>query len=226
MRTDDTRDCEWCGGAYSRHPSFGLVQWAKSRFCSRQCRGESIKGIKTGPKLEIRIGVNLPCKQCGKMFYVAPWEINAKRRFCSQSCSYKGRVLKGAFEKGHPDLVPKEARGHSTETRRKISETQRNNPRRGADSHNWKGGTYKTERQAAMGRWEYQEWRRSVFERDNFTCQSCQERGGALQADHVKPWSRFPDLRYDVSNGRTMCVECHRLTPTWGAKVHREVRHG
>lgn len=226
MGATATKNCEWCGERYDRHRSFGKEQWAVSRFCSRQCRGASIKGISTGPRP--KSGTDIPCGVCGKLFYVFPYRQAASNqgRFCSQACSYEGRVLKGTFKKGHPDLVPKEARGHSEETKRKISKAQRINPRRGSDSPNWKGGTYKTERQAAMGRWEYQEWRWSVFKRDNFTCQSCHERGGALQADHIKPWSRFPGLRYNVSNGRTLCVGCHRLTSTWGAKVHREVCHG
>ena len=37
-----TKNCEWCGESYDRHRSFGKEQWAVSRFCSRQCRGEKI----------------------------------------------------------------------------------------------------------------------------------------------------------------------------------------
>jgi hypothetical protein len=64
------------------------------------------------------------------------------------------------------------------------------------------------------------QWRRMVFERDDFTCQLCFVRGGKLNADHIKPFSQFPELRYELTNGRTLCVECHRKTPTYstGAK--------
>lgn len=65
------------------------------------------------------------------------------------------------------------------------------------------------------------EWRRLVFERDDYTCQKCGQHGGRLEADHIKPYSRFPRLRYVLSNGRTLCVPCHRKTPTYGSKARR-----
>ena len=52
----------------------------------------------------------------------------------------------------------------------------------------------------------------AVFEKDAFTCQMCFKIGGTLQADHIKPWAFFPELRYDLSNGRTLCVPCHKTT--------------
>ena len=88
----------------------------------------------------------------------------------------------------------------------------------GANNPNWKGGVSKknkTERQLAMEKIEYKLWRRSVFERDNFTCQFCGERGSRLNADHIKPWILFPELRYAIDNGRTLCEECHRGTKTY-----------
>ena len=59
-------------------------------------------------------------------------------------------------------------------------------------------------------------WRFAVYKRDKFTCQHCQAVGKYLNADHIKPWSQYPDLRFDLSNGRTLCVDCHRKTPTFG----------
>ena len=64
---------------------------------------------------------------------------------------------------------------------------------------------------AAMDR-----WRKAVFERDNWTCQACNVRGGTLNADHIKPFYLFPELRFSLDNGRTLCVACHRKTATWG----------
>lgn len=63
---------------------------------------------------------------------------------------------------------------------------------------------------------EYAKWRAAVYERDNYTCVKCGSRGGKLNADHIEPLAKYPDKIYDLSNGRTLCVECHRKTDTYG----------
>jgi hypothetical protein len=87
----------------------------------------------------------------------------------------------------------------------------------GANNPKWKGGVsklHKTARNLAMETIEYKLWRRSVFIRDDFTCKRCGERGGRLEADHIKPWSLFPELRYAIDNGRTLCQSCHHKVDT------------
>lgn len=77
---------------------------------------------------------------------------------------------------------------------------------------------------------EYKLWRTSVFERDRYTCVFCGEKGAwnkvlskkiILNADHIKPFSLFPELRFAIDNGRTLCVECHKKTDTYGSKVQK-----
>jgi hypothetical protein len=55
---------------------------------------------------------------------------------------------------------------------------------------------------------EYAEWRRSVFERDNWRCQECGSTR-KLNAHHIKRWVSHPELRFDVNNGVTLCFDCH-----------------
>lgn len=85
---------------------------------------------------------------------------------------------------------------------------------------------------------EYKQWRTTVFERDNYTCVVCGVRNGngkkiILNADHVTAFSVLmkkhsinsvqkalicADL-WDISNGRTLCVECHKVTPNFASKA-------
>lgn len=68
---------------------------------------------------------------------------------------------------------------------------------------------------------KYRSWRKLVYERDDYTCVLCGRKGGALNADHIKPWCDYPELRFAIDNGRTLCIECHRQTDTYGIKYSR-----
>ncbi len=60
---------------------------------------------------------------------------------------------------------------------------------------------------------KYKEWRLAVYRRDNFTCQmpGCIAKGfkAKIQAHHIKRWVDFPELRFQISNGVTLCKRCH-----------------
>ena len=68
-------------------------------------------------------------------------------------------------------------------------------------------------------------WREAVFKRDNYTCQGCGEKGVYLNADHIKPFAYFPELRFELSNGRTLCVPCHKKTDTFAHKARKLYEH-
>lgn len=95
----------------------------------------------------------------------------------------------------------------SEEGRRFVS--NRNSSRRGPLAFNWKGG--KEEENIRLRRSpEAMKWRQQVFERDGFLCQLCKQNGKRLNAHHDKPWSLFPEARYELSNGITVCKDCHK----------------
>ena len=93
---------------------------------------------------------------------------------------------------------------HTESTKKKISESHK-----GENNPSWKGGISSINGLIKSSR-IYENWRRSVFERDKFTCQECSKIGGGLEAHHIKPFAEFIELRFDVDNGRTLCEECHK----------------
>lgn len=150
---------------------------------------------------------NCSCFRCGGKVWNKgkSWSDEMKIKL---SKSHKGQK---AWNAGKKNI-------YSEETLEKMSLAKR-----GRTPANWKGGT-KTERRLAMERYEYKQWRKEVFERDNYTCQECSKKGGNLQADHIKRWSKFPKLRYSVENGRTLCVSCHYKI-TFGKNMPENIKN-
>lgn len=102
---------------------------------------------------------------------------------------------------------------HSVETRRLMSQKARSGP----DSEWWQGGKTEESKRLRQSS-EFRLWREAVYRRDNYTCQICGQRGGRLNPDHIKRFSDYPELRFDVSNGRTLCEPCHKQTPNYGRR--------
>lgn len=125
---------------------------------------------------------------------------------------------KGHYKRDNRYLVERNP-GATKEARKKISKAKTGVPvpkLQGSNHPRWNGGADKSIWKTK----EYQAWRKSVMRRDNYTCVNCGDsRGGNLEADHIKPRYLYPELTFDLDNGRTLCKPCHRATPTWGAKV-------
>lgn len=54
----------------------------------------------------------------------------------------------------------------------------------------------------------YRVWRSAVLKRDSYTCQQCNSPG--VQAHHIKRFKTHKKLRFEVSNGVTLCFSCHQ----------------
>jgi len=73
----------------------------------------------------------------------------------------------------------------------------------------WEGKERKGCRDKKNGETLYKNWRFSVFERDSYTCKNCGKTTIELHAHHIKSWAGYPEFRYDVNNGITLCIFCH-----------------
>lgn len=180
------KECEFCKGQFQAYNKNRI-------FCSKKCSGAS----RTEEK---RIRNQRYCKFCKSPISGHQERICIKcRHICT--CIICGKKFKN----------PNKAKTCSKFCRAKHYHNFQN----GEKSHLWKGG--KTTRVMIIRTsYQYKFWRTAVFERDDYTCQHCGQRGGKLNADHIKPFSQFPELVFDVNNGRTLCLDCHRKTPTWG----------
>lgn len=98
---------------------------------------------------------------------------------------------------------------------------------RGSAHYKWKGGPGEDGGKIRRSR-KYHNWRRKVQLRDNFKCVLCgyQSRGingkADIHVDHIKPFALFPQLRFDVGNGRVLCVPCHRAYG-WAGRSNEQI---
>lgn len=174
--------------------------------------------------------ISLSCQTCQINFvpnYYQRYNIKIRNSgiYCTKKCFLKRTISQETLEKQSRSHIGKTP---SMDQRRKQSLALKG--RRKTEDHIEKVRLAKLAFHDRVGRKidlrkllrhrkEYKDWRSAVYFRDNYTCQHCGERGAELNADHIKPWSLFPDLRFDLDNGRTLCVPCHKKTDTYGVKV-------
>ena len=108
----------------------------------------------------------------------------------------------------------------SIKVRKKISKAKKGKKRwwssptefkkgsKGSKCLAWKGGI-SIENQLARGSLEMKNWRKKVFGRDNYTCRKTGIRGGRLCSHHIKNFSKYPELRYELENGITLSEKVH-----------------
>ena len=154
-----------------------------------------------GPRADVM------CEQCKTIFQKHPCKFKkVSRHFCSRRCY--GNSLIGTKQ--------------SLRTRKNRSLALS-----GEKGPNWNGGHSRNYRRGYKSE-QYKHWRTEVFRRDKFKCRGCKT-GGYLTAHHIKSFAKFPKLRYEVSNGLTLCEDCHADRDNYFKRTHPHrggKRHG
>jgi len=161
---------------------------------------DKIRLVKTGVKYPNRkryakglTPIQKTCLFCKKEFITNCFM--PRKKYCSMSCRAKA----------NPRTFNKLARERQIESARK---------QRGENHPNWKGGRSKSYKTGYYST-EYKEWRIKVFERDGYKCQSCGITGTYITAHHIKSFAHYPELRFELGNGVTLCEPCHSLTDNY-----------
>lgn len=206
------KECEYCGNPFrTRH---------KSIYCSRSC---SVKGSR-GAKL-----INLECRNCGDIFRRKEHDIKGSKvgNFCNRSCwdkfnsSSKGKDHHRYSSKDVTCFYCGEA------FVRETNQVKRNENQFCSSgcymNHIHNPSLTDEERRDNRDYPEYREWRRSVYERDGYTCRKCYKVGSRIEAHHVFNFHSHPELRTEVGNGITFCVDCHKdFHKTYGNRYNNK----
>jgi predicted restriction endonuclease len=151
-----------------------------------------------------------------------------------RSKEWADKISAGRQGKHYPKLKEaKTGHKHSEETKKKIGYKSAHrskeviakisNSLKGEKNPRWRGGVTSANQKIRDSE-ESKLWRKAVWARDNYTCIWCGRKRSKtviIQADHIKPFAYFPELRFAIDNGRTLCKECHRTTDTFGSKCKK-----
>ena len=191
------RNCNYCGKYYE----------GKGRYyCSKSCFEIDEKEKYDRKKIKKQ------CLICQKDFRVIFSRRNTAK-YCSKKChslSKQGKKppnLEQLLELNR--LRSQERKGKTLEElygEIKAKEILRKMS--GENSGSWKDGITPKNKQIWRSE-EMKEWRKQVFEIDDYACRKCKEKGGKLHPHHIYNFSSHPELRFVIENGITFCRKCH-----------------
>ena len=216
LRSGKNVPCNNCGAELYR--CAWQLKAQKNFFCSLKCQGEWVSKNLIGEKASNfrNATITRKCQVCEKDFIARKSE---SRKYCSYKCKALGQqkrkkvVCKNCnkkFERAVGELRISQERGcqHTF-----CSVKCYNKYSRGENHSHWIKDRTKLKSEIRTLRYsdEMKNWRTSVFKRDDFTCKMCGKKGGYLQAHHIRLFATYPDLRFVVGNGVTLCKGCHKV---------------
>jgi len=166
------------------------------------------------------------CSQCGKRFLIKP-KAKKIQKFCSKECHNKSLIGR----KLSKDVIAKIAnanRGRKTGEFVKCAECgnvvykypRDMDRKRGVRKFCSRECFVKFKKRDASpkrnNKGKEKKWKINVYKKDDYTCWICGQKGKDLEAHHLKSWSKYPKLRFDINNGMTLCKFCHKIYTDYG----------
>jgi hypothetical protein len=143
-------------------------------------------------------GTYKKCTVCEAEYYAKAYRAEASK-YCSIECWKRRRHLNKCDHCDKP-ITSWYAKKYCS---RQCSHAAMVGPK----SAQWKGGVSLDRDRVRYGT-ELKKWRKEVFARDNYTCQDCGAKNH-LHAHHIIEWAKDESKRFEVSNGKTLCIDCH-----------------
>jgi 5-methylcytosine-specific restriction endonuclease McrA len=191
----------------------------KARKISEKLRGKCPKNpFKKGHVSWNYRGMKKQCLICKKEFHVKPANFNIAK-FCSHKCKGDFFIGKNHTEETKRKMSISQKRiGNRPPSMlsKKMSESQKRNIINGIKNHWDKRGRVTPENKRLRGSNQFRIWREAVFNRDNYTCFICGERGGELHPHHIFQFAYYSELRFNIQNGITLCSFCHKAYTNFG----------
>ena len=211
----NTKNCRECGAEMTKSPHYSWAQWGSRVYCSRKC--STAGTIKDGKRflfenghlvstsVRKKIGLRLMRNRNGEGNIgrkLSPEHRAVAIRNLNRGVPWnKGRRFPQVSGKNHYRWI---------EDRTKLSRTSNQGERRTS---------------------AYTYWRHEVWSRDEFQCLIANaDCGGRLEAHHILGWKDYPELRYEIKNGITLCHFHHprkrkdeaRLSPYFNELLNKK----
>lgn len=180
------KPCPQCGGS----------MYCQSKLC-KDCSKSNSK-------------ISKSCPACNRIFSVYKSELkHGQGKYCSVSCARSGSPTR---KKESPTVECAQCKSQFTKFKSEIIKNKKGlnfcstecwyQYNQKENAYNWTGG------QDGRSTSESRKWRKSVLARDNNRCRLCHCED-KLEAHHIHPFGKFPDKRWDINNGVTLCKKCH-----------------
>lgn len=234
------KECIQCKKEFILRRGRKNKQLESTKYCSKKCQNDSQRTSK-----------EVGCLYCGEKFIAFQSHLEQGRKYCSVECYGKHTTEQALVDKecvvclkefqtikSNPASCCSSECGHKLSGQKKSGENHPMFGKKLSPEHIEKlieantgrspwnkigdGITPKEKLERAKFRKTVQ---KEVLKRDNYACQMCNKRGCYLHVDHIQPWAEYVELRFDINNCRTLCVDCHYLVTfgkekpdnsTWG----------